>query len=71
MKPENNRPSKFYKGIFYFDYTTNKLFIPDPNTNRMTFNYANKWSYPLTILMVLFAIYATICRFTNRWWLIN
>ena len=57
---------KYYVGIFYFDHTTKKLFVYEPDANRYTLNYANKWAYFITAIIILFFILGTIARISDR-----
>ncbi len=57
MESENKKANKYYKGMFYFDHTSKRMFVYSLNTNRITLNFANKWSYLImTLILVLFIL---------------
>ena len=63
MKEDDNEESGgCYKfGIFYFDKTKKNVFVM--SQNRLTLNFANKWSYLVLAIIVLFLI---LCFFASR-----
>ena len=56
MEPENEETKKYYKFLLYFDHTSKKIFVYDPNANRYTLNFANKSSF------IILAVILTIMR---------
>jgi len=56
MGKEGEKEDKYYRFLFYFDRTTKKLFVYDPNSNRYTLNFANGWSYLISAVLLIFVI---------------
>jgi uncharacterized membrane protein len=52
MESKNDGNKRYYKFIFYFDFTTKRLFVYSPYTNRYTVNSANNWSYLVYALVL-------------------
>jgi uncharacterized membrane protein len=65
MEPENKDAEKYYKFLFYFDHTSKKIIIYDPNLNRYTLNFANKWSYLIMSFSLILVLLGVIVR-TSR-----
>jgi len=67
MASEKRETDKYYKyGIFYFDHTTKRIFVPDPYINRINLNFANKWSYLIFALLIIIAIACVAGRWLSH-----
>ncbi len=66
MAQEREKEDKYYRFLFYFDRTTKKLFVYDPNANRYTLNFANNWSYLIIAVLLVFMILCIVVGGSNR-----
>jgi len=66
MNDEKRKEDKYYRFLFYFDHTTTKLIVYDPDANRYTLNFANKWSYLILFVLFAFMILAGIVGANSR-----
>jgi uncharacterized membrane protein len=62
MEPKNENDKKYYRFLFYYDQTSKKIFVYDPNANRYTLNFANKWSYVIIAFIVILGVLGILTR---------
>lgn len=62
MESKNNKPDKYYVGVFYYDNTSKRIFVYDRNANRYTLNFANKWAYVIMALLLIFLVLGIVVR---------
>jgi uncharacterized membrane protein len=65
MESDNKETEKYYKGFFYFDRTTKRIFVYNPYSNRYTLNFVNKWSYVIFSLMIILIILIGVVRWLH------
>jgi len=66
MESEDTGGKKYYKwSFFYFDQTSKKILVWEPDNGRFVFNFANKRTYLTVGIMNAVFITAMILKILN------
>ena len=65
MEPENENSKRYYKFLLYFDHTSKNIFVYDPNVNRYTLNFANKFSFVILAIIWTLIILTFIFKYES------